>query len=151
VVRRKRSDLQLGYAVSKDGSHFEKKGKISDLGEVEDIHVVQDIGSGGYYLYYWDRYYEPKGIFCARSEDEMHFNFKKAVNISIENDYEADMYKFSHVMKGDHLWIMFYADFVRPHCQNSKTRLALSTDGLHWKSYNNNLFSGHDAEILILN
>jgi hypothetical protein len=43
---------------------------------------------------------------------------------------------------------MFYADFVRPHCAESKTRLALSVDGLNWRSMNKNMFSGHDAEIL---
>ena len=39
-------DCNWGYAVSKDGSNFEKKGKISDLGEVEDIHVVHNKSDG---------------------------------------------------------------------------------------------------------
>ncbi len=33
----------------------------------------------------------------------------------------------------------------------SKTRLALSVDGINWKNYNKNLFNGHDAEILKIN
>lgn len=47
--------------------------------------------------------------------------------------------------------ICFYADFVCPHCDDSITRLAISTDGIHWKSSNKNLFSGHDAEVLVVN
>jgi len=142
---------EWGYAVSKDGSHFEKKGKISNLGEVEDIHVVHNKDNGKYYLYYWDRHYEPLGLFCAISPNETDFNFENAINISIENDYEEAMYKFTHVIKKKYLWYMFYADFVRPHCAHSKTRLALSTDGIHWKSFNKNLFNGHDAEIIQVN
>ena len=43
------------YAVSEDGSHFEKKGLIgkNNPSEVEDVHVVHDTASGQYYLYYW--------------------------------------------------------------------------------------------------
>jgi len=140
-----------GYAVSKDGQHFEKKGKISKLGEVEDIHVVHNEENGKYYLYYWDRHYEPLGLFCAMSHNETNFNFENAININIENDYEEAMYKFTHIIKRKYLWYMFYADFERPHCLHSKTRLALSTDGIHWKSYNKNLFNGHDAEIIQVN
>jgi len=105
-----------GYAESEDGSHFEKKGRISDLGEVEDIHVVHNEENGKYYLYYWDRYYEPMGLFLATSKNETDFDFKNARNISIENDYEEEMYKFTHVVRDGNLWYMFYADFIRPHC-----------------------------------
>ena len=143
-------DCNWGYAVSKDGSNFEKIGKISDLGEVEDIHVVHNADDGLYYLYYWDRDYEPMGLFCATSENETDFDFDNAVNITIENDYKEMMYKFTHVIKEGKRWYMFYADFVRPHCDNSKTRLAISADGINWKSFNKDLFSGHDAEILPL-
>jgi len=144
-------DCNWGYAASEDGSIFEKKGKISDLGEVEDIHVIHNPEDGLYYLYYWDRNYEPLGLFCASSPNEKDFDFKNVINIRIENDYEEKMYKFTQVIKKDHLWYMFYADFVRPHCENSKTRLAISTDGLHWRSYNKSLFKGHDTEIISIN
>jgi hypothetical protein len=137
-----------GYAVSTDGSSFEKKGRLSLLGGVEDNHVVHDKDSGKYYMYYWDRAYEPLGLFRAESRDESHFDFKNADNITIENDYEEEMYKFTHVFKVKNLWYMLYADFVRPHCDESKTRLALSVDGLNWKSFNQELFAGHDAEVL---
>jgi hypothetical protein len=143
-------DCNWGYAVSKDGSNFEKIGKISDLGEVEDIHVVHDTDAGKYYLYYWDRHYEPVGLFRAESDNETDFDFENAVSISIEDDYEQKMYKFTHVIKEDKHWYMFYADFVRPHCDNSKTRLAISADGVNWRSFNKNLFDGHDSEILPL-
>lgn len=140
-----------GYAVSGDGSNFIKKGRISDLGEVEDIHVVHDRRTGNYYLYYWDRHFEPLGLFCARSTNETDFDFNKAVNIIITNDNDEAMFKFCHVLQTEYLWYMFYADFVRPHCATSRTRLALSVDGLHWKNFNKSLFPGHDAEILRVN
>jgi len=140
-----------GYAVSSDGSRFEKQGPLSNLGGVEDNHVVHDGKSGKYYLYYWDRDYEPLGLFRAESKDETHFDFENAANIIIENDYEEEKYKFTHVLKVNKIWYMFYADFVRPHCDESKTRLALSSDGLNWRNMNKNLFSGHDAEILQIN
>jgi len=139
------------YAESKDGSHFIKKGKISDLGEVEDLHVVHNEDDGKYYLYYFDRYYEPLGLFCAISENETDFDFENAKSIIIENDYSAHKYKFTHVIKYGNIWYMFYADFVRPHCQTSTTRLALATDGFHFRSYHQNLFHGHDAEIIEVN
>jgi len=100
-------DCNWGYAVSKDGSNFEKKGKISDLGEVEDIHVVHNKSDGMYYLYYWDRHYEPIGLFCAKSPNETDFDFENAINLSIKNDYETEMYKFTHVIKNEFLWYMF--------------------------------------------
>ncbi|MHC4436146.1 MAG: hypothetical protein ACYS3S_02215, partial [Planctomycetota bacterium] len=45
-------------------------------------------------------------------------------------------------------WHMFYADFERPHCPDSFTRYATSTDGIHWRARNKKLFKGHDAEVL---
>lgn len=140
-----------GYAESTDGSNFEKLGKISELGEVEDIHVVHNPEDNLYYLYYWDRFYEPLGLFCATSENEMEFDFKNARNLNIENDYDEMMNKFTHIIRYGKMWCMYYADFIRPHCDESKTRLALSVDGINWKSFNKNLFNGHDAEILQIN
>ena len=71
-----------GYAVSKDGSKFEKKGRLSDLGGVEDNHVIHDLDSGTYYMYYWDRHYEPLSLFRAVSKDEISFDYKNAKNIT---------------------------------------------------------------------
>jgi predicted GH43/DUF377 family glycosyl hydrolase len=136
------------YAVSKDGTHFEKKGKLSEIGHVEDCHVVHDRDSGLYYMYYWDRRHEPMGLFCATSATETGFDFDKAVNIKIGRENYPEMYKFTHVLKDQDGWHMFYADFKRPHCPDSFTRYATSTDGIHWQARNKKLLEGHDAEIL---
>jgi hypothetical protein len=58
------------------------------------------------------------------------------------------MYKFTHVLKDGDGWHMFYADFERPHCPDSLTRYATSTDGIHWQATNIKLIEGHDAEIM---
>ncbi len=44
-----------GYAESDDGTHFVEHGPISQLGGVEDVHVVHDPEAHEYRLYYWDR------------------------------------------------------------------------------------------------
>ncbi len=136
------------YAVSKDGTNFQKKRKLSDIGHVEDCHVVHDQDSGLYYMYYWDRRHEPMGLFCVTSETETGFDFNKAVNIKIGGEKYPEMYKFTHVLKDRDGWHMFYADFERPHCPDSLTRYATSTDGIHWQARNIKLLEGHDAEIL---
>jgi len=136
------------YAISKDGTGFEKKGKLSNLGGVEDCHVVHDTDTGLYYMYYWDREHEPMALFMATSPTETGFDFDKAVNIKIDGEKYPEMYKFTHVLKDRDGWHMFYADFERPHCPDSFTRYATSTDGIHWTSRNKKLLEGHDAEVL---
>jgi hypothetical protein len=136
------------YAISKDGTHFEKKGKLSDIGHVEDCHVVHDRDSEMYYMYYWDRRHEPMGLFCVTSTTETGFDFDKAINIKIDGEKYPEMYKFTHVLKDQDGWHMFYADFERPHCPDSLTRYATSADGIHWKVRNKKLLEGHDAEVL---
>ncbi|MHC4757376.1 MAG: glycoside hydrolase family protein [Planctomycetota bacterium] len=138
------------YAESKDGSHFEKKDRISDLGGVEDCHVVHDTDAGQYLMYYWDREYEPMGLFLATSKNETDFDFENAKNLKIQNEQYPEMYKFTHVLKDENGWHMFYADFERPHCPDSLTRYATSTDGINWTSRNKNLLEGHDGEVLNL-
>ena len=137
-----------GYAESSDGQRFEKRGCISQLNHVEDDHVVHDAEAGKYYMYYWDRQHEPQGLFRAESANETDFDFAHAVAISIAGDTEHEMNKFTHVIRDRGRWFMFYADFVRPGCDDSRTRLATSDDGIHWKSVNRDLFAGHDADIL---
>jgi hypothetical protein len=136
------------YAESTDGTHFEKKGRISDLGRVEDCHVVHDQASGKYLMYYWDRDHEPMGLFVATSEDEMQFDFSGAKPIQIEGEQYPGRYKFTHIIQEDGRWYMFYANFTRPHAWDAVTRLAISEDGYHWKSVNRNLLIGHDAEVI---
>lgn len=137
-----------GYAESSDGSDFTKRGQISQLNHVEDDHVVHDAAAGKYYMYYWDREHEPKGLFRAESTNETDFDFAHAMPITIEGDTEHPMNKFTHVVREGDKWLMLYADFVRPGCEESYTRLAISADGVHWKSVNRRLFAGHDADVL---
>jgi hypothetical protein len=140
-----------GYADSHDGTHFAKRGQISHLGQLEDDHVVHRAAGEPYYMYYWDRQHEPYGLFRAESADETHFDFAQARPIHIDGEPADGMFKFTHVVVENGAWYMLYANFVRPTCADSTTRLAVSTDGLHWKSVNKNLFAGHDADILKLN
>lgn len=137
-----------GYAVSTDGVHFEKKGQISHLGNVEDDHVVHDQTTGHYFMYYWDRKFEPSGLFVAESTNETDFNFSHAQPITIEGLDAQTMYKFTHVIKNDGQWEMFFGRFVRPDCTGCSTGLATSPDGLHWTVRNINLLVGIDGEVL---
>jgi len=136
------------YAESKDGTHFAKKGRISNLGRVEDCHVVHDQASGKYRMYFWNRAFEPMGLFVAESDDEMHFDFAGARPIQIGDEHYPGRYKFTHVLQESGKWYMFYANFSRPHAWNAVTRLAVSEDGYHWKSVNRNLLIGHDADVI---
>lgn len=137
-----------GYAESTDGVHFVKKGKISDLRHVEDVHVIHDLSSNKYYLYYWNRAYEPNGLFVAESPNEMDFDFAKARPIKIKGESYPGMYKFTHVIQEDRKWYMFYSDFVRPGCSGARIRLATSSDGLNWETVNKNLLEGMDGDII---
>jgi predicted GH43/DUF377 family glycosyl hydrolase len=135
------------YAVSKDGTHFEKKGLIGNLTGVEDCHVVHDLDSGLYYMYYWHGWHEPNALYCVTSPTETGFDFAKAVNVKIEGD-NSFMRKFGHVLKDEDGWHMFYSNFVQPHCPNSTVRYATSEDGIHWQARNKSLIKGHDADVL---
>ena len=137
------------YAVSKDGSQFEKQGLIggSDLSGVEDCHVVRDPDSKLYYMYYWHGWEEPKALYYITSPTETGFNFEQAKNIKIDSD-DSFMCKFGHVLRDRDGWHMFYSNFVQPHCPNSKVRYATSRDGIRWRARNKNLINGHDADVL---
>ena len=100
-----------GYAVSGDGVHFAKQGQISHLGDVEDDHVVHDVTSGQYYMYYWDRNHELKGLFRAQSLNETNFDFAHAEPIHIEGLPGNSMYKFTHVLQDHSQWHMFFGEF----------------------------------------
>ena len=141
------------YAESKDGTHFEKQGRISHLGHVADGHVVHDRSRGKYLMYYWDRALEPKGgLVVAESDDETHFDFKNARSIVIEDeiylDPKSSRFKFTHVIQENGRWYMFYAKCTRPGAWDAITSLAISNDGFHWKAVNRNLLPGHDAEVI---
>jgi len=137
-----------GYAVSTDGVHFIKQGRLSRLGAVEDDHVVHDQATGRYFIYYWDRKHEPAGLFCAQSTNETNFDFTHAAPIHIEGLQYPAMYKFTHVLQNDGQWLMFFGDFVRPGCKGGHTGYAASSDGLHWTAKKPNLLLGQDGEML---
>jgi len=137
------------YATSTDGTQFEKQGLIG-IGNptgVEDCHVVFDRASGLYYMYYWYGWDEPEGLYLVTSPTETDFNFNKKIPIRITGD-NSYMKKFGHVLRDENGWHMFYSNFVQPHCPNSITRYAFSSDGIHWESKNKRLINGHDSEVL---
>jgi hypothetical protein len=136
------------YAESADGSTFVKRGRISHIGHVEDIHVVSDRRSGKYWLYYWDRRFEPNGLYRAESATETGFDFDAATPIKIGGEDDDEMFKFTQVLRGRNGWLMFYGDFLRSHCPNSWVRLATSPDGIQWTARNKRLVAGHDGEVL---
>jgi hypothetical protein len=142
----------LGYAVSSDGTHFQKKGRLpapsADLNRVEDDHVVHDKASGRYFMYYWDRKHEPMGLFRAQSPNETDFDFAHAEPIRIEGLKYPAMYKFTHVFQDGDQWNMFFAEFVRPGCKGCHTGYATSSDGLQWTVKNPNILVGQDGEML---
>lgn len=142
------SHCNWGYAESVDAIHFTKKGQISHLGNVEDGHIVHDIKNSKYYMYYWDRKFEPMGLFRSESINETDFDFENAVNIKIEGEKYPGMYKFTHVILENGSWIMFYSNFLRPDCPDATVRLATSNDGINWTSQNNNLLRGMDGEVI---
>jgi len=139
-----------GYAVSTDGVHFTKKGRLSHLGNVEDDHVVHDKAAGRYYMYYWDRKHEPAGLFRAQSPTETDFDFARAESVGIAGLVKPAMCKFTHVIQDGGQWRMFFGEFVRPGCKGCHTGLATSPDGVHWTAGNQNLLVGQDGEVLKL-
>jgi hypothetical protein len=140
-----------GYAISTDGTHFEKKGIVSDTSakeEFEDDFVIHDIKSGTYYMYYWDRRKEPNGLCRVSSKNEMNFDFTKAEPLHIEGFSNTPMHKFPHVFQENNTWYLYYAEFKRPHCHDCWTGYATSTDGLNWKVQNGQLLLAQDATII---
>ena len=142
-------DCDWGYATSTDGVNFVKHGRLSNLGQVEDDHVVHDQASGRYLMYYWDRQYEPEGLYCAQSPNETNFDFAGSPagpyrRIALTNT----MYKFTHVIQDGGQWFMFFGKFVRPGCAGCWTGYATSSDGLNWTAQETDLVLGHDGEVL---
>ncbi len=137
-----------GYATSTDGVHFVKQSQLSHLGHVEDDHVVHDPTSGRYFMYYWNRQYEPYGLFCAESPNETNFDFADARPIHIDGLPYRLMYKFPDVFQDGGRWYMYFGRFVRPGCLGCWTSYATSRDGLHWQVQGRHVMLCHDAFIL---
>lgn len=136
-------DFQIGYATSRDGTHFKKHGKISNYpkGNIGDMHVVHDAQSGKYYMYFIDRNFKNYALFRAGSTNETSFDFKKAEPIAVEG--EEPGYRSTHVFIDGGKWYMYYG-----YKDKDRAGYATSNDGLHWKSRNTAVFVGHDPEIL---
>jgi hypothetical protein len=139
----------FGYATSTDGTHFVEHGQLSHLGACEDDHVVHDPASGHYFMYYWNRQYEPEGLYCAISPDETNFDFAGATPIHIQGlPYTNTMYKFPNVFKYGSQWFMYFGEFIRPGCAGCWTGYATSQDGLNWQLQNPQMIQCHDAFVL---
>jgi hypothetical protein len=145
-----------GYAVSQDGSRFEKRGRISPFGQVEDIHVAHDRACGEYRLYYWDREGAPwdevmkgppapSGLFVARSRNETDFDFDHAQRLTVAG--QAWPAKYSHVLPYRDKWVMFFGEAVT-RGNASSTGVAFSQDGMDWRRASFPLVPGHDAEVV---
>jgi predicted GH43/DUF377 family glycosyl hydrolase len=149
------SHCDWGYATSVDGVHFEKKGQISHLGNLEDIHVVHNPEDDKYYLYYWDRAQapwdqvmdglpSPSGLFVAISDDETNFDFENSKRLEVVGqDWPV---KYSHVIKEENQWVMFYGEAVT-RGNPSSTGIATSNDLINWTKRIFPVVKGHDAEV----
>lgn len=137
------------YAVSEDGTNFDKKGLIGENNRsgVEDVHVVHDKESGLYYLYYWHGHEGGEDLFCVTSPTETGFDFSESVIIEIKND-NSFWCKFGQVLKNKEGWHMFYSNYIPPHGRKSIVRYATSEDGIHWQAKNKSLIYGLDADVL---
>jgi hypothetical protein len=138
-------DFQCGYATSKDGVHFTKKGKIStfEVGDIGDMHVLHDDTTGRYYMFYWDRSLKKADrLRVAVSPNETDFDFDNAVTIRIEGEQPG--HRYTHVFKEGDRWYMYYGFDGGP----PRMGYATSSDLVHWKAANINLMGGEDAEIL---
>lgn len=141
-----RRDFQAGYAESKDGSSFETRKKISNFPaemSIADMHVVHDTSSGFYRMFYLSRDGDYWGLFQTDSPNETEFDFENGTKLFIEG--ETGDYRCPHVLLEDGIWYMFYGYKYEP-----RSGLAISQDGLRWRSVNTSMFDGHDPEVLKL-
>ena len=143
ALRDGKRDFQVGYATSRDGTHFTGRKQISNFsrGKVGDMHVVHDTQSGKYYMYYRDGNYKAPRLFRAESANETDFDFDNAVRIEVAG--EKNGYRCPHVFIEGDLWYMYYGFKYEP-----QAGYATSSDGLHWKAKNTNVIKGDDAEVL---
>jgi predicted GH43/DUF377 family glycosyl hydrolase len=137
-------DFQCGYATSKDGTYFTKKGKISNfpLGDMGDMHVFHNTESRRYYMYYWDRRFEKaERLRLATSPNERDFDFDNAGRIQIEGEERG--HRYTHVFQEGDTCYMYYGFDGGP----PRSGYATSSDLLHWKARNTRLAETEDAEI----
>ncbi len=87
----------------------------------------------------------PSGLFVATSKNETDFDFAHAQRLTIAG--QAWPGKYSHVLRADDKWAMFFGEAV-VRGKPSRTGLAFSNDGFHWKMAAFPLVEGHDAEVV---
>mgnify|MGYP001033399445 CR=1 FL=1 len=144
--RKGHRSFQCGYAVSEDGTHFVKKGRISnfDTERIADIHIFHDERSGRFHMYYWNwgvLAEDGERLRLAFSADETSFDFDNSLPIGIEGEEAGHQY--THVFKEGQTWYMYYG-FEK----KARAGYATSLDGVHWKAQNTMLAGTEDAEIL---
>jgi len=138
-------DFQCGYATSRDGKNFIKKGRISNFpsGDIGDMHLAHDREKGLYYMFYWDRRYSGlQRLRLAVSKNETDFNFEDSVPVSVRQEQIGLRYTYVFRNKGS--WYMFYGFEAKP-----RIGFAASADLLYWSPLNKDLMPGEDAEILM--
>jgi len=145
-----------GYAESTDGSRFNKMGRISQVGGMEDLSVLRNPEDGKYYMFYWNRMIapwdevmdglpSPSGLTVAVSDDEINFNFDNAHVIYIEG--QEWPVKFPQVIRDKDKWIMVYGE-AKVRGEQASTGIAVSEDLYNWEKAVFPLIKGHDVEIL---
>ena len=144
--RKGHRSFQCGYAVSEDGTHFVKKGRISnfDTERIADIHVFHDDQSKRFYMYYWNWGQLAKDgerLRLAVSADETSFDFDNSLPVRIEGEQAGHQY--TQVFKEGQTWYMYYGFETK-----ARAGYATSLDGLHWKAQNTMLPGTEDAEVL---
>ena len=55
--------------------------------------IVHDKATGHYFMYYWDRKFEPSGLFRAESPNETDFNFAHSYFDQAGQDIQIVLYK----------------------------------------------------------
>jgi predicted GH43/DUF377 family glycosyl hydrolase len=138
--------FQCGYAVSKDGTNFVKKGKLSnfDTERIADIHVFHYKEADRFHMYYlnWGQVAKDgERLRLAVSPDETGFDFENSIPIRIEG--EEPGHQYSQVFKEEGTWYMYYGFETK-----ARAGYATSLDGVHWKAQNTMLWGTEDAEIL---
>ena len=143
-----RRDYECGYAESRDGRHFVKRGRISDFeqGEMADMHVVHDQMSNRYVMFYWDRRFDlGKSLRLAVSPNETDFDFQNSSMLRIAG--EKSGHRYTHVVRSKQVWYMFYGFDGGP----GRSGCAVSRDLIHWSIVDTSMRETEDAEILLLN
>ncbi|MHC4337939.1 MAG: glycoside hydrolase family protein [Planctomycetota bacterium] len=144
--RKGHKSFQCGYAVSEDGTHFVKKGRVSnfDSERIADIHVFSDDRSDRFNMYYWNWGDVAAGesrLRLAFSADETSFDFDNSLPIRIEG--EGGDHQYTQVFREGQTWYLFYGFEEEP-----RAGYATSIDGIEWEAQNTRLPGTEDAEVL---